>query len=154
MSCTLPHCRSWAPPPARTNHSNEKPSFHTAPDTRSNAPARRDEDRVIRPLACFRRCELRIIRFRASAKAHSLRCISSSGKIIRFCRSLIMAGFPRAISSLGAAIQLSARFAISNREYPVSNRLCLAEESSSPRPGAAAARAKLWERIYFTAKRR
>ena len=24
--------------------------IHTAPDTRSNAPARRDEDRVIRPL--------------------------------------------------------------------------------------------------------
>ena len=58
----------------------------TASDTRSNAPARRDEDRVIRPLVRSRRGELRIVRFRASAKAHSLRCLSSSGKIIRFCR--------------------------------------------------------------------
>ncbi|MBR3075530.1 MAG: hypothetical protein IKH11_07255 [Bacteroidales bacterium] len=30
--------------------------FSTATDTRSNAPARRDEDRVIRPLVCCRRC--------------------------------------------------------------------------------------------------
>ncbi len=37
----------------------------------------------------------------------------------------IPAGFPRAISSLGAGIQLSARVAISEREYPASNRPCL-----------------------------
>ena len=50
MPRTLPHCRSRALPPARTNHSFEKLSFHTAPDTRSCAPARCGEDRVIRPL--------------------------------------------------------------------------------------------------------
>ena len=73
--------------------------FSMATDTRSCAPARRNEDRVIRPLVCCRRCKLRIVRFRICAKAHSLCCISSSGKIIRFCRSTVPAYFPRAISS-------------------------------------------------------
>ena len=39
----------------------------------------------------------------------------------------ITAYFPRAISSFGAGIQLSARFAISEREYPASNRPSWAE---------------------------
>ena len=97
-------------------------SFTTATDTRSNAPARRDEDRVIRPLVCCRQCRLRVVRFRAGAKARSLRCISSSGKIIRFCRSPIMAYFPRAISSFGAGIQLLTSIRHIERAAPVNNR--------------------------------
>ncbi len=69
------------------SHSKLKNSaFHTNTDTRSNAPARRDEDRVIRPLVRSRRVKLRIARFHASAKVRSLLCLSSSGKIIRICR--------------------------------------------------------------------
>ena len=99
-------------------------SFHsTATDTRSNAPARRDEDRVIRPLVCCRQCKLRIVRFRTSAKAHSLHCISSSGKIIRFCWSPIMAYFPGAISSFGAGIYLSTSIRHIERAAPVNNLL-------------------------------
>ena len=45
--------------------------------------------------------------------------------------SAYLAGFPRAISSLGAAIQLSARFAISEREYPASSRSDFLECSAS-----------------------
>ena len=44
------------------------------------------------------------------------------GKIIRFCRSLIMAGFPRAISSFGAGIHLSASIRHIERAAPANNR--------------------------------
>ena len=94
------------------------------PFQRSRPPRRRPR---YPSLGTLRQCRLRIVCFRASTKAHSLHCISSSGKIIRFCRSPIMAYFPRAISSLGAGIQLSARFAISERKYPASNRPSWAE---------------------------
>ena len=45
----------------------------------------------------------------------------------------VLAHFTRAISSLGACIQLSARIAISEREHPASNRsLVLTENSACP----------------------
>ncbi len=94
------------------------------PFQRSRPPRRRPR---YPSLGTLRQCKLCIVRFRASAKAHSLRCISSSGKIIRFCLNPIMAYFPRAISSLGAGIQLSAQFAIFERAKPASNRPSWAE---------------------------
>ena len=89
------------------------------PFQRSRPPRRRPR---YPSLGTLRQCRLRIVCFRAGAKAHSLHCISSSGKIIRFCRSPIMAYFPRAISSLGAGIQLSASIRHIERAAPANNR--------------------------------
>ena len=126
MPRILPHClcRVCRPPDPIIPIKDSFSYSNRYPFQRSRPPRRRPR---YPSLGTLRQCRLRIVCFRASTKAHSLHCISSSGKIIRFCRSPIMAYFPRAISSLGAGIQLSARFAISEREYPASNRPSWAE---------------------------
>lgn len=66
-------------------------------DTRSNAPARRDEDRVIRPL----------MRSQVGQEGQ-FRCLCGTVVTVPLSSACFMAHFPGAISSFGAAIQLSA----------------------------------------------
>lgn len=77
--------------------------------------ALRDLRALSSELGTLRRHKLRIARFRASTKAHSLRCASSSHKIFDFAGNLFIACFPtRSIFSCGGMklwVQFSFFFA-------------------------------------------